>query len=106
MQKHFKCEFERELRRTWGRPVLDHSATLLETGEVKLHVHYSSDDGFALSSGPLFRETCKPYSDEELQKIVSRRKFALATEEYERRESVRVMGEILAIQHQMFPSQE
>ena len=103
IEKHFWREFDEALRMTWGHPTLEYSAKLKENGEVDLHVHYTSDDSFCMSSGRLMNATCRPYDDARIAEIVDHRKFLLAQEEYARRKEDEITQEILRIQAEMFP---
>lgn len=102
-KQHFAVELEREMDRLWGQTTLTFYASLLENGDVDINVHHSSDNGFCQSSGAVLRKTFRPFNEEQIAKLIEKRKYDIAKEEYYQLKSKREHEEILKLMSEMFP---
>jgi hypothetical protein len=78
-------------------------AYLQENGEVEMRAHFSYDDGFCQSCGPVFCKTIRPFNAEQIAAIVDEEKYQLAKIVYKEREKKLEEHEIRKIQRKMFP---
>lgn len=77
-----------------------------ENGDVKVHVHYSFDDGYVSGGGTLFEKTIHPFNEDELKALKRGEMLRLAAEEYEKRRREKEEKEILKLAVAMFGSIE
>lgn len=104
MQKHLQAKYDKAINSLWAgdRTVLDHIGYLHNDGSVMLTLWHSSD-GFGISSaGALFRETIRPFNDEEIARIVLREQYRQAEKELNRREDQARHAKIEKIRQQLF----
>jgi hypothetical protein len=101
VNEHARSEFADATRYHYNAEYT-YAAKVMENGEVELSVSYHSDNGFCISCGNCLRKTVKPFSPDELANIKTQRMFALAEEEYERREQEKRKRAILDVQHELF----
>lgn len=105
VRKYARNEFDEESRFQSSRTQYSYSATLSENGEVKLHVHYSFDDGFCMGSGSLLNKTIQPYSAEEVETLKREKMMQLAACIYEQEQNAKHKAAILKIAKKMFKDQ-
>lgn len=80
-----------------------YSARLLnEQGEVEVSATYICDDGFCMSSGPVFRHTCTPYNNDTVARLIEDRKFEIAAKEYSDRQEQKWTRAVEKIKKEMF----
>lgn len=104
VEKHLQSEYNEGTRYIWGRSFIEFSADIQNAeGDVDVIVTYSSDDGFALSSGRVLRAIIRPYDTERLEKYIIKKKFELAAKEFDRRRGAEDLLKIMAIHQELFP---
>mgnify|MGYP000435024408 CR=1 FL=1 len=104
MQKHLQTKYDKAISSLWAgdRTVLDHIGYLHEDGSVMLTLWHSSDGFGIMSSGALFRETIRPFNEEEIARIVLREQYRQAEKELDRREDQARQAKIEKIRQQLF----
>jgi len=103
IRRHCHAEFSHGWRSMTA--VYSYSGKILdEDGNCAFTCTYNSDDGFVMSSGPIFVDLVKPgiFTKKETRERVSRRKVELAMEEREMRELARIADEVDAIHIELF----
>lgn len=79
-------------------------AYLQKNGEVEMRAHFSYDDGFCQSCGPVFCKTIQPFDAEHIAAIVDKEKFRLAKVAYDERKRKQEERAIRKLMGKMFPT--